>query len=447
MAAAEAMAHATWEEEQAYMFVSWVEEEDTVKEYTVNNVVQQHRRLLPSEVLLDNQANISVIHPMLLEDVRQADRKIKVNGVGGVQLIVEQTGRLPEFFNVYASTQTKANVLSFAEVEDKYKITYLRREAFVVHMAERDLVFSRRDKLYVADWYQYGRVEATVMENERLYSKEEVWRAKEAHEFIKNSGYPSAKEATHTLRDGNVQQGPMLTAADLERAYKIYGLHPEYVRGKLTKKVVGRPRVDMSLRQVEKALRVYADVMHVDAKKFFVTVSDPLNLTLQCGIENESCMSLGMALQGQLALLRTRGFVPTVVYTDPHSSFRSMTQDFPGVEIDIGGAGDYVAKVDAKIRHIKETYMSVKSGLMWDLPRSLIGDLVAYAVSRMNIRRTNTLAESICPRVLFTGIPVDYKKELLLAFGDYVEAYECVTRGLRNLCQRQPFVNHCQSGP
>jgi hypothetical protein len=291
-------------------------------------------------------------------------------------------------------------------------------------MAERDLVFSRRDKLYVADWYQYGRVEATVMENERLYSKEEVRRAKEAHKFIKNSGYPSTKEAAHILRDGNVRQGPMLTAADLERANKIYGLHPKYVRGKLTKKVVGRPRVDMSLRQVEKALRVYADVMHVDAKKFFVTVSDPLNLTLQCGIENESCMSLGMALQGQLALLRTRGFVPTVVYTDQHSSFRSMTQDFPGVEIDIGGAGDYVAKVDAKIRRIKETYRSVKSGLMWDLPRSLIGDLVAYAVSRMNIRRTNALAESICPRVLFTGIPVDYKKELLLAFGDYVEAYE-----------------------
>jgi hypothetical protein len=24
---------------------------------------------------------------------------------------------------------------------------------------------------------------------------------------------------------------------------------------------------------------------------------------------------------------------------------------------------------------------------------------------------------------------------------------ECVTRVLRNLCQRQPFVNHCQSGP
>jgi hypothetical protein len=31
-----------------------------------------------------------------------------------------------------------------------------------------------------------------------------------------------------------------------------------------------------------------------------------------------------------------------------------MTQEFPGTEIDVGGAGDNVAKVDIKIRRIKE---------------------------------------------------------------------------------------------
>ncbi len=54
-------------------------------------------------------------------------------------------------------------------------------------------------------------------------------------------------------------------------------------------------------------------------------------------------------------------------------------------------------------------------------------DLVAYAVSRLNIRHTTALSENICPKVLFTGIPVDYRKELQLAFGDYVEAYEGTT--------------------
>ncbi len=35
------------------------------------------------------------------------------------------------------------------------------------------------------------------------------------------------------------------------------------------------------------------------------------------------------------------------------SAFRTMTQDFPGVEIDVGGAADFMAKVDAKIGRIK----------------------------------------------------------------------------------------------
>jgi hypothetical protein len=60
-----------------------------------------------------------------------------------------------------------------------------------------------------------------------------------------------------------------------------------------------------------------------------------------------------------------------------------------------------------------------------------VGDLVAYCISRLNIRRTTALAENICPRVLFTGIPVDYKKELTCAFGDYVEAYEGTTNTSR----------------
>jgi hypothetical protein len=97
----------------------------------------------------------------------------------------------------------------------------------------------------------------------------------------------------------------------------------------------------------------------------------------------------------------------------------------------IGGAGDYVAKVDAKICRVKETYRKVKAGLAWELPGQLVGDLVAYVTSRLNIRRTTALAENICPRVLFTSIPVDYRKELMFAFGDYVEAYEGTTNTSR----------------
>jgi hypothetical protein len=124
-------------------------------------------------------------------------------------------------------------------------------------------------------------VQVTVRENEALYTKVEVERAKEAYEFMKNSGYPSVGEAVHILTDDNVRGVPMLMREDLERAHKIYGLHLEYIRGKLTKKTVGRIPVDPTLRSVSKTLKIYVDVMHVDTKKFLVSVVDPLNLTMQ----------------------------------------------------------------------------------------------------------------------------------------------------------------------
>jgi hypothetical protein len=119
----------------------------------VDTAVNATKGIELTQVLLDNQADISVMHPMLLKDVRPAGRKIRICGVGGVQLIVEHVGMLDGFFEVYASEKTKANVLSFAEVEDKYEITYVRVKTFTVHIPEgEDIVFSKENKLYVADW-------------------------------------------------------------------------------------------------------------------------------------------------------------------------------------------------------------------------------------------------------------------------------------------------------
>jgi hypothetical protein len=271
-----------------------------------------------------------------------------------------------------------------------------------------------------------------VQENESLYSAEQVRRAKLAHEFVRNCGYPSLAEAVHIICDGNVRGVSLLMQEDVERAYKIYGQHPEYVKGKLVKRTVGRMPIDVTLRSTELKQKLSMDAMEIEGKKFLVTVSDPLNLTLQTAVENESKQVLGMGLQGHLMTLRSRGlmtlwsrgFEPTVVYVDLHSTFRGMPRDFPGVEVDVGSARDYVPKVDAKIRPLKEVHRAVKSGLQWQLPGSLVKDLVAYAVSRVNIQCTSALSENIAPRGAFTGMPAQYQKELRLAFGDYVEAHE-----------------------
>jgi hypothetical protein len=120
-----------------------------------------------------------------------------------------------------------------------------------------------------------------MQENESVYTKEEVCRAKQAYKLVKNSKYPSPNEMLHLLQDGNLRGLPTLGAADLERAYRIYGVHPEYVWGQMIKKKVGRMQVDLGLRSTDKTLRLYTDVMHIEGNMFLITVTDPLDLMLQ----------------------------------------------------------------------------------------------------------------------------------------------------------------------
>jgi hypothetical protein len=89
----------------------------------------------------------------------------------------------------------------------------------------------------------------------------------------------------------------------------------------MTNQKVNRAQVDLSLRSTDKKLRLYIDVMHIDGCMFMITVTDPLNLTLQTKIMSDNRLELGMALQGHMAVLRSRGYEPCTVYTDPHSSF------------------------------------------------------------------------------------------------------------------------------
>ncbi len=125
--------------------VSWSDEEDTMNR-DCHNAVHGTAGLSLTEVLLDNQANISIMHPMLLEDIRPAPKKVKVNGVGGKQMIVDKMGMLPGFFRVYASKETKANVLCFSDVEDLYRVMYKHLESLSQYTCKRETLHLRGER-------------------------------------------------------------------------------------------------------------------------------------------------------------------------------------------------------------------------------------------------------------------------------------------------------------
>jgi hypothetical protein len=88
-------------------------EGSTFYTYQVNTIGM--KGFSPMEVLLDNQADISIMRLKLLRLLKPTGRSIKVNSIGGVQLVASLTGYLQDFFSLNASEDTKANILCLAE--------------------------------------------------------------------------------------------------------------------------------------------------------------------------------------------------------------------------------------------------------------------------------------------------------------------------------------------
>jgi hypothetical protein len=89
-------------------YVTWedADEEDILQEsssyitYEVYKSIEGSSKFSKYDLLLDNQADVSIVHPRLPRNVLVAESLITVKGIGGRQLKASYTGYLEEFFHV-----------------------------------------------------------------------------------------------------------------------------------------------------------------------------------------------------------------------------------------------------------------------------------------------------------------------------------------------------------
>jgi hypothetical protein len=95
-----------------------------------------------------------------------------------------------------------------------------------------------------------------------------------------------------------------------------------------------------------------------------------------------------------------------------------MTQDFPSMQVDVGGAGDYVVKIDAMIQCIKEMYHIIRSGLAWEIPKFGSAGYNGLCSIKVKCQAYDCRSRQCTSK----SIIYKYKKELKVAFSNYVEA-------------------------
>jgi len=112
------------------------------------------------EICLDSRSQINIVDPRLLNNLRTVTKTYRsMNGTA----TLEQIGYLDGFFDCHACKDCPANILSMVDVEDRFPITWLPGESITVHIEERNIVFVRKNKMWVADFSDW-----IVSEEERL---------------------------------------------------------------------------------------------------------------------------------------------------------------------------------------------------------------------------------------------------------------------------------------
>ncbi len=127
-----------------------------------------------TEVLLNNQVDVTVIHPTLRREIKTAEEDTHINVVGGHQFTCERT--------------ELCRGITFLLP------TYVPWESFTVHLPVCDIVFNRRGKMYVGDWEELRSAFITT-----VYTKAEKLWVKKAYNLLHTSGYPSMSEAAHLV--------------------------------------------------------------------------------------------------------------------------------------------------------------------------------------------------------------------------------------------------------
>lgn len=429
----------------------------------------------PSEVGVDSMCTASIFgNSDLLTDVHEVEA-ITFRGVGGL-IEVHQRGTHPHFGDVYVRTGLP-NLLSLGGLARRpdVHIEFMQHQgSFNISFGEFMYCFSMRRgrTIFTCDIDQDMTMTAagaqeitesgelamglsgveTVEENERLYSKAQVDRAKRVKRFSAAMGFPSKSNLLEIIKGGRTE-GIDFDHEDVARAHEIYGDDLQAVRGKSFRYKRGSNY--SSGRPVGKVVEVKqsmnVDIMFACGYAFLVSYTTPLFLLMCDHIKTKNVSDVKRALMHQIGVFKSRGFEVVEVKADGEGAIGALQGELEhlGCTVNIHAPGTYSAEVDVKIKQIKN---AVRSALVlpYPLPLMLLIYCVLFCVGRINMLPTKTAAHGFSPFELFTGRSISYSRDLgarrggkPLAFGSRCEVYTSTSNNMADRTRPALWLGPC----
>ena len=182
----------------------------------------QFQQFYPHEmrdwILLDNQSSVSVFcNRDLVQNIRKSnDGDMDLSTNGGV-LVTKQKADLPQWGEVWFNNHAITNIISYAEMTDRYRITYDsgKEDAFIVHLSDNKTVrFNRLGKklyVYKPSITKQLQLLNTVEENKTFFTQRQFDRAKRARDLYHALDTPSIQDFKAMLRMNSIIGNPVTT--------------------------------------------------------------------------------------------------------------------------------------------------------------------------------------------------------------------------------------------
>ena len=391
---------------------------------------------LKNTILLDNGSSTSIFtNPNMVRDITTVDTPLELMTNGG-ELITYQQATVPGFGRVWYDDRSIANIFGFAELKDKYRITYDSEieDAFIVHLSTQPIKFTRTaNGLYTytpsESYFRQTTLVQTVQENQQFYTNRQIQRAQLARQLYHNIGTPSLRDFKAVIRMNAISNCP-ITLEDIKIAEQIYGKDIASLKGKTTRTKplpVIKDYIDIPKELIERHEEIVLaiDIMYIYQIPFLTTISNNIMYRTAQPLPNKTSKAYRSALDHIFRLYNHAGFKITTIKADQEfKPILDEIKDTLDITMHYASAQEHVPEAERNNRTIKERFRSQLHRLPFKIiPRIMIQILVMEVTKKLNyFPPKGGVSTYYSPRMILHQSNLNYNTHFKFEFGQFVQA-------------------------